>query len=138
MIGLLVVTHGNLGRELVSTVALITGPQERMEGVAIGQGDDMRAAARLIEESHARVEAGDGVLIFTDLLGGTASNVSLTLLNLPGTEVISGVNLPMLLKAVGARGKAGLRECSEAAVRSGREGITAATLLLEKRSEVTP
>jgi PTS system mannose-specific IIA component len=131
MIGLLVVTHGEFGREMVRAVTMITGPQERMEGVAIENQDDMPSAARRIEAAYGRVDGGEGVIIFTDLLGGTPSNVCLTLLNKPSTEVISGVNLPMLLKAVTHRVSKGLSPVVELACRSGREGVTAATLLLE-------
>lgn len=132
MIGIIIATHGNLGQEMVRAVEMISGPQPRMVGVAVEQKDDMPTAAKTVEKAFEKVDEGEGVIIFTDLLGGTPSNVCLTFLNRPRVEVISGVNLPMLLKAVGLRGTKPLKEVVEAAFKAGRGGIAAATLILEK------
>lgn len=135
MIGILVVTHGNLGKEFVRAVEMISGPQAQMEGVAVEYKDDMPTAARIIEKAFERLNSGDGVIIFTDLLGGTPSNVSLTFLNKENVEVISGVNLPMLLKAVSARTSGKLDDVADISCRRGRDGITAATIILKKKSK---
>ncbi len=138
MVGLLVVTHGQLGRELVSAVEMIQGPQERMYGVAVEQKDDMPTAAKIVERAFEIADGGDGVIIFTDLLGGTPSNISLTFLNRPKVEVISGVNLPMLLKAAGLRATKPFEDILVMAHKGGVEGITVAGLLLEKDSKREP
>jgi PTS system mannose-specific IIA component len=130
MIGILVVTHGKLGRELINTVEMIVGSQKQMASVEIHHKDDMPTSAENIEKAFQKVNKKDGVIIFTDLLGGTPSNVSLTMLNRPKVEVMSGVNLPMLLKAVDCRPSLSLKEVVEASQKSGKDGITAATLIL--------
>ncbi len=135
MIGLLVVTHGELGKELVHTVEMITGPQEQLVSVAIDHRDDVPSSAERIAGTFDQVDEGEGVIIFTDLLGGTPSNVSLTFLNRPSVEVISGVNLPMLLKAVSCRASLPMKEVVAKSVKSGKEGVTAANLLLGKSRE---
>jgi PTS system mannose-specific IIA component len=135
MIGLLVVTHGELGKELVHTVEMITGPQEQLVSVTIDHTDDVPSSAERIAGTFDQVDEGEGVIIFTDLLGGTPSNVSLTFLNRPSVEVISGVNLPMLLQAVSCRASLPMKEVVVKSVKSGKEGVTAANLLLGKSRE---
>ncbi len=125
MTGLLVVTHGQLGREMV-----FAGPQECLEGVVVETGDGLPKAAAAIAKAFRRVDAGEGVIIFTDLLGGTPSNLSLTFLNRPSVEVISGVNLPMLLKAMSVRTARTFAETVDLACKSGRDGISAANVIL--------
>jgi PTS system mannose-specific IIA component len=134
MIGILVVSHGLLARELVAALESICGPQRLMEGVAVEHHDDMPATARAIQKAFDRVNEGDGVIIFTDLLGGTPSNVGLTFLNLPQVEVISGVNLPMMLKAASLRDGEPLSTVVEQTLRSGLAGITAATVILGQKA----
>ena len=130
MIGILVVTHGKLGRELINAVEMIVGSQKQMASVEIQHQDDMPTSAENIEKAFQKVSRKDGVIIFTDLLGGTPSNVSLTMLNRPRVEVMSGVNLPMLLKAVDCRPSRSWKEVVEASRKSGKDGITAATFIL--------
>src|SRR5215475_7074439 len=98
MAGALVVTHGDVARELVNAAYRIIGENQNLQAVCIGWDEDVATARRKIEEAIARVDRGSGVLILTDMFGGTASNLSLTLL-VPGrVEVVTGVNLSMLLK----------------------------------------
>jgi PTS system mannose-specific IIA component len=130
MIGFLIVTHGDLCRALLQSVAQITGPQVGIEAITIEQKDDMPTAARRIEKAFERIYGSDGAIIFTDLLGGTPSNVSLTFLGKPNVEVISGVNMPMLLKAVTSREGALLAELASECCATGRSGIVAATDIL--------
>src|SRR5262245_53539691 len=98
MVGALVVTHGEVAKELVNAAYRIIGESAVLQAGCIGWEEDVSTARRKIEEAIARVERGAGVLILTDMFGGTASNLSLTLLDPGHVEVVTGVNLSMLLK----------------------------------------
>ncbi len=124
MVGALVVTHGDVARELVSAAYRIMGENKQLRAVCIGWDEDVATARRKIEEAILQVEHGSGVLIMTDMFGGTASNLSLTLL-VPGkVEVVTGVNLSMLLKLGNtATERLSLSEVAEAVCGRGRESI---------------
>ncbi len=134
MIGILIVTHGEFCRALLESVQQITGPNAGVEAITIEQKDDMPTAARRIEKAFERIYGADGAIIFTDLLGGTPSNVSLTFLGKPNVEVISGVNMPMLLKAVTSREGSLLADLAAACCATGRAGIAAATDILKGKA----
>jgi PTS system mannose-specific IIA component len=133
MIGVVVVSHGGLAEGLKEALEIICGPQQQMAAVALDSHDDVPTAARALEKAYDQVRHADGVVIFTDLLGGTPSNIALTFLNRPKVEVISGVNLPMLLRVISSRAEGSLGDVVAAALQSGREGITAATDILRPR-----
>jgi len=100
MVGALVVTHGNLGRELVSAAEMIVGDISRIQAVSIGWHDDVNDARKDIEKRIGEVDTGDGVLILTDMFGGTPSNVAFSFHEPGRIDVVTGVNLPMIIKIV--------------------------------------
>jgi len=124
MIGALVVTHGDVARELVNAARRIIGEHPALQAVCISWEEEVGEARRKIEQAIKKVDQGSGVIIMTDMFGGTASNLSLTLL-VPGkVEVVTGVNLSMLLKFGNASAAAQkLSELAEAVCSRGREAI---------------
>jgi mannose PTS system EIIA component len=98
MIGALVVTHGHLGRELVAAAEMIVGEISHIRAVSIGWHDDVNDARKDIEKHIAEVESGNGVLILTDMFGGTPSNIALSFHDPGKLDVVTGVNLPMIIK----------------------------------------
>src|SRR5438132_13871974 len=103
MIGVVVVTHGQLATELVNAAEMIVGDLPQFTAVSIGWHDDVNDAREEIAQAIDRVEATDGVLVLTDMFGGTPSNLGMTFLATNRVEVITGVNLPMLIKLAGRR-----------------------------------
>jgi len=135
MVGALVVTHGDVARELVSAAHRIMGENKALQAVCIGWDEDVATARRKIEEAVRLVEQGSGVLIMTDMFGGTASNLSLTLLDPGKVEVVTGVNLSMLLKLGNtAADRRSLAEVAEAVCGRGRESIQIPSRALRARS----
>ena len=134
MVGLVVATHGKLAEELLHTAEGIVGPLERCEAVSVGAGSSMEdARARLADAVH-RVDAGAGVLVLTDMFGGTPANLALTFLD-EKVEVVTGVNLPMILKLATARqDELGLRAAAELVTAHGQKNITLASELLRSRA----
>ena len=132
MVGLVLATHGTLGEALILSMNVILGEQPQVEPLSLQVEDDIEEANRRLNEAVKEVDAGDGVLILTDMLGGTPSNLSLALLGKPGIEVISGANLPMLLKATQARQKNDLRETARLVKDHGRSSIVMAGEVLEE------
>ncbi len=132
MIGIVVVTHGNLSNELISAVKFVLSeePSVKLAGVSLGPSKEYGSFKKIIEDSIKSVDGGDGVLLVTDMFGGTPSNVSLTFLNEENTEVISGVNLPMLLKLSTLKSDTGLSEAVKIAEKAGRDNIIVASKLL--------
>lgn len=131
MIGIVLVTHGSLGEALVHSMNIILGEQEQVEALSLMVEDDITVANKRLTEAVAKTDEGDGVLILTDMLGGTPSNLSLALLGQPGIEVISGVNLPMLLKATQSRQQHELRESASRVKEHARSSIVLAREVLE-------
>ncbi len=103
LIGLVIVTHGALALELKLATEHVLGSLEQFETVCIGADDDLEQAANLVHETVKKVQSDDGVLLFTDMFGGTPSNLAISLLDHENIEVIAGVNLPMLIKVCEAR-----------------------------------
>jgi len=131
MIGIVVATHGELGRALIAAMEMILGEQPQVGALSLQVADRIEEATEKLEEAAAAVDDGEGVLILTDMLGGTPSNMSLALLGGPRTvEVVSGANLPMLLKAVQGRRDLGLGETAALARRQGRAAIVVASEVL--------
>ena len=130
MIGIVVVSHGRLANEFIAAAEHVLGPQAQMQAVAIGPQDDMsRRRADIIEAVRA-VDSGDGAVILTDMFGGTPSNLAISVLNEVHTEIIAGVNLPMLIKLAEVRAKVSLPEAALAAQEAGRRYIRVASLEL--------
>ena len=130
MIGLILVTHGRLADEFVRAMEHVVGTQADIATVCIGPNDDMEARRLDISEAIARVDSGSGAVILTDLFGGTPSNLAISLLERGKTEVIAGINLPMLIRLAGARKELGLAAAAAAARDAGRNYITMASEFL--------
>ena len=130
MIGLVLVTHGRLAEEFHHAVEHVVGQQEYLETVSIGADDDMEQRRRDIVDAVARADNGSGVIILTDMFGGTPSNLAISVMEAGRVEVIAGVNLPMLIKLSSVRltndMAASLRESQDA----GRKYINVASQVL--------
>ena len=130
MIGLVLVTHGRLAHEFVVAMAHVVGEQERIIPVSIGPDDDMEERRADIASAIGEVDAGKGVIVLTDLFGGTPSNLAISLLEPGRIEVIAGINLPMLIRLGGARKAMKVVDAVAAAREAGRKYITVASEVL--------
>jgi PTS system mannose-specific IIA component len=130
MIGLVLVTPGRLAAEFVVAQEHVVGPQERIESVCIGPDDDMEVRRDDIAKAIAKVDDGSGVIVLTDLFGGTPSNLAISLMKTETIEVIAGVNLPMLIRLEGARKAMDVRAAVAAAREAGRKYISVASEIL--------
>jgi PTS system mannose-specific IIA component len=130
MIGLVLVTHGRLAAELIATLEHIVGPQTSVKAVCIGPEDDMEQRRREILQRVAEVDAGDGVVLLTDMFGGTPSNLAISIMDKAKVEVIAGVNLPMLIKLAKVRANETLSQAVASAQEAGRKYINVASRLL--------
>ncbi|HLT76869.1 MAG TPA: PTS sugar transporter subunit IIA [Ferrovibrio sp.] len=130
MIGIVVVTHGRLAEEFIHATEHVVGPQKNMRGVCIGPDDDMEQRRKDILAAVAAVEAGKGVIVLTDMFGGTPSNLAISIMDQARVEVIAGVNLPMLIKLASVRGKSELADAVAAGQEAGRKYINVASKLL--------
>lgn len=127
MIGMILVTHGNLAEEFVHAMEHVVGDQADVETVCIGPNDDMERRRGEIADAITRVDSGSGVIILTDLFGGTPSNLAISLMQAGKVEVIAGINLPMLIRLAKARECMSVREAAVAARDAGRNYITIAS-----------
>ena len=134
MIGLVLVSHGRLADELVAALEHVVGPQDHVVTVCIGPSDDIEQRRREILAGIETVEQGDGVVLLTDMFGGTPSNLAISVMNSPDIEVIAGVNLPMLVKLASVRDGKTLADSVADAQEAGRKYISVASKLLEERS----
>ncbi|MDF2095897.1 PTS sugar transporter subunit IIA [Aquibaculum arenosum] len=130
MIGLVLVTHGNLASEFIAAMEHVVGPQADAVAVCIGPEDDMEQRRQEIIESVQRVDKGSGVVILTDMFGGTPSNLAISVLDQGRVEVIAGINLPMLIKLAQVRGRERLADAVLQAQEAGRKYISVASQLL--------
>lgn len=130
MIGLVLVTHGGLAREFLAAVEHVVGPQDRVAVVCIGPDDDMEERRQQIIDGVARVNEGDGVVVVTDMFGGTPSNLAISVLDQGHVEVIAGMNLPMLIKLASLRGDKAIGAVVAEAREAGRKYINVASELL--------
>jgi PTS system mannose-specific IIA component len=130
MIGVVVVTHGQLATELVNATETIVGDLPRFAAVSIGWHEDTQDARAEIEQAIGRVDQGEGVLILTDMFGGTPSNLAMTFLAQDRVEVITGVNLPMLIKLSGLIEQPDLLAVAREMREHGRNAIWVASDLL--------
>lgn len=131
MIGVVLATHGNLGGALIEAMEMIVGAQARVASLSLQVTDQIEGATALLQEAVAGSDEGDGVLVLTDMLGGTPSNLCLALIGGPrAVEVVSGVSLPMLLKAVQSRRESDLRETAAQVKKVGRSAIIVASEVL--------
>ena len=130
MIGLVLVTHGRLAAEFRSAMEHVVGPQENFEAISIGPDDDMEHRRSDILEAISRADTGTGVILLTDMFGGTPSNLAISVMENAKVEVIAGVNLPMLIKLASVRGEATLEDAIGQAQEAGRKYINVASRVL--------
>ena len=133
MIGLLIVTHCDLGKEYIKAAEFIVGKISDADSISITQSSDSDQILKIIREKITSLNTGDGVLILTDMFGGTPSNLSLSFLNEDKVEVLTGVNLPMIIAIVQYRPELGLDELAERAQAAGKMGISLTGKLLESK-----
>jgi mannose PTS system EIIA component len=127
MIGMVLVTHGALADEFKSALQHVVGPQEQVETVAIGPDDDMEQRRDDILKCVDAVDSGDGVVILTDMFGGTPSNLAISIMQQRSVEVIAGVNLPMLVKLARVRSDLDIKQAVTVAADAGRKYINVAS-----------
>ncbi|MEE9360598.1 MAG: PTS sugar transporter subunit IIA [Hyphomicrobium sp.] len=127
MIGLVIVTHGGLALEFRSALEHVVGPQTQLETVSIGPDDDMSVRRGQILDAVRRTNNGEGVIILTDMFGGTPSNLAISVMDEAPVEVIAGINLPILVKLASVRGELNLTEAVANAREAGRKYIKVAS-----------
>ncbi|MDE2228500.1 MAG: PTS sugar transporter subunit IIA [Alphaproteobacteria bacterium] len=130
MIGMVLVTHGRLAAEFISALEHVVGPQRNIAAVCIGPEDDMEKRRQDILRSVEEVGNGDGVVLLTDMFGGTPSNLAISIMDKAKVEVIAGVNLPMLIKLASLRQTESLADAVRGAQEAGRKYINVASQLL--------
>jgi PTS system mannose-specific IIA component len=135
MIGIVLVTHGELGNVLLATASTILGSIQDCPSVSIDVSRGMDAIIAEIKDAVSLCDQGDGVLVLTDMFGGTPTNISLSLLVAGKLEVVTGVNLPMLLKVLGAARESELQKLASEAKTAGKHGILVAGEVLRRRVE---
>lgn len=134
MIGGIIVSHGKLAEELLNALTIILGETVNIEAISIGWYDDVEASKKKINESLKKVDQKSGVLIFTDMFGGTPSNLSFSFLKDNQVEIITGVNLPMLIKFASLQRSNSLQEVAKKVVEQGQKNIHLASALLQSKS----
>jgi PTS system mannose-specific IIA component len=130
MIGLVLVTHGRLADEFRNAVEHVVGPQPRLETVCIGPDDDMEVRRQDIMAAVERADTGTGVIVLTDMFGGTPSNLAISVMKPGRVEVIAGMNLPMLIKLSSVRMQDDIQSAVETAQEAGRKYINVASQVL--------
>ena len=130
MIGLVLVTHGNLALEFISAMQHVVGKQEQVEAVCIGPEDDMEMRREDILKKAGEVNSGSGTIVLTDMFGGTPSNLAISIMDRAPVEIIAGINLPMLIKLASLRKDKSLKEAVEGAQEAGKKYINIASQLL--------
>jgi mannose PTS system EIIA component len=130
MIGMVLVTHGRLAAEFIAALEHVVGPQRNIAAVCIGPEDDMERRRQDILRAISEVDAGKGVVLLTDMFGGTPSNLAISVMEKAPVEVIAGVNLPMLIKLAGLRQSESLAAAVRGAQEAGRKYINVASQLL--------
>ena len=128
MIGLVLVTHGNLALEFISAMQHVVGKQEQVEAVCIGPEDDMEMRREEILKKAG--DSGSGTIVLTDMFGGTPSNLAISIMDRAPVEIIAGINLPMLIKLASLRKDKSLKEAVEGAQEAGKKYINIASQLL--------
>jgi PTS system mannose-specific IIA component len=130
MIGLVIVTHGRLAEEFVLAMEHVVGPQSAVEAICIGPEDDMEKRRQDILDACNRVNTGSGVILLTDMFGGTPSNLAISVMEQTKAEVIAGLNLPMLIKLASVRTRQTLEDAVACAQEAGRKYISVASYVL--------
>ena len=135
MIGIVIVTHGQLAEEFLSAMIHIVGEQKNIATICIQPEDDMEQRRDDILKAVKKVEVGDGVILLTDMFGGTPSNLAISVMGDSEVEVVAGINLPMLIQLARSRQTQTLESAVNDAQEAGRKYISVASNLLEDRKE---
>ena len=135
MVGMVLVTHGRLAEEFVAATEHVVGPQDGMRSVCIGPDDDLEQCRNDIMAAVAEVDRGRGVLLLTDMFGGTPSNLAISIMQSANVEVVAGVNLPMLIKLASLGSDTALDEAVAVADNAGRKYISVASRVLKDEPE---
>jgi PTS system mannose-specific IIA component len=135
MIGGIIVCHGKMGEELLNALTIILGEAPNIEAISIGWYDDIEDSKRKISQSLKRVDQKNGVVIFSDMFGGTPSNISFGFLKTNQVEIVTGVNLPMLIKFVSLQRSNSLGDVAKKVVEQGRRNIHLVSALLAAKSK---
>lgn len=130
MIGVVIVAHGGLAGEFRAALEHVVGRQDRLESFSIGPEDDVEQRRTELIEAVRRVDGGAGVVVLTDMFGGTPSNLAISVMAETGAEVLAGINLPMLIKLASVRDDAALADAVKAAKEAGRKYISIASQVL--------
>ena len=130
MIGLVIVTHGRLADEFVAAMEHVVGPQAQVAAICIGPEDDVARRRQDILNATFAADTGDGVILLTDMFGGTPSNLAISVMEQTKAEVIAGLNLPMLIKLASVRTRDNLDACVAHAQEAGRKYISVASYVL--------
>jgi PTS system mannose-specific IIA component len=133
MIGMVLVTHGHLATEFRAALEHVVGPQKQLVSISIGPEDDMERRRREIIDAIAEADTGDGVVVLTDMFGGTPSNLAISVMNGGKVEVLAGVNLPMLIKLASVRDTAPLEQAVLQAQDAGRKYVYIASRVLNAK-----
>lgn len=131
MIGFLVVTHGNLAREFIAAAEHVVGPLEKCDAICIGPDDDLGKRRNDIRDKIGELDSGSGVLILTDMFGGTPSNLAISQMARGKVEVLAGINLPMMIKLAESRTELPLDALAEAGEAAGQRYVARAAKVLE-------
>lgn len=126
MVGIVIVTHGKLGEGLLDAVSLIAGPQEQIEKVMLLEGDSVELLKDKILEAVKKVDSGNGVMIFVDMFGASPSNAAAYLIN-ENVEIVTGVNLPMILEIINLRESKSLEELALISINAGKDSVKSLT-----------
>jgi PTS system mannose-specific IIA component len=130
MIGMVLVTHGHLATEFRAALEHVVGPQKQIETITIGPEDDMEQRRKEIMAAVSHVDTGGGVVVLTDMFGGTPSNLAISVMEGPKVDVVAGINLPMLIKLASVREEASLEQAVIQAQDAGRKYISVASRIL--------
>jgi PTS system mannose-specific IIA component len=133
MIGGIIVSHGKLAEELLNALTIIIGEAVNIEAISIGWYDDVEESKKKISQSLKSIDQKNGVVIFTDMFGGTASNLSFSFLKDSQVEIITGVNLPMLIKFVSLQRNNNLKEVAKKVYEQGKKNIHLVSALLSSK-----
>ncbi len=134
-IGIIIVGHGNFGAAILRAAEIIMGPQEDCVSISVDVAHDVEEAVRRLQDASERLDRGGGVIVLTDMFGGTPTNLALSLQGQHNAEVITGVNLPMLLKVIENRNELSLADLARQADEAGKAGIVSAGEMLRVKSK---
>ena len=133
MIGVVIVSHANIAKELLGVIQHIVGPQEKIVSISIFPEDDMKKKRQEIIDAVKDVDSGKGVVVLTDMFGGTPSNLAISVMQKEKIEVVAGVNLPMLIKMMSLRKKLSIKDVIKKSQEAGRKYINVASAFFEDK-----